>query len=209
MLDQPNNNKIIRQRFRFRASAPLRQPQLLQQIRPIPVNKNLTLIILLINHAKSKCGLNSKEQLQIVGWLIKNLRDNFSDKIDYMNLMVKMFSELASKDNKHLNNFLILVPALSINLIIFNIWAEVRRSWIGRCLPMCLSMMMGLYWGLLICCVCWGRICIIRLCIGIPKLLSILRMPRIIRKRWQTTMQANQQKWNKTWTPKINYSWRN
>ena len=150
MLDQPNNNKIIRQRFRFRASAPLRQPQLLQQIRPIPVNKNLTLIILLINHAKSKCGLNSKEQLQIVGWLIKNLRDNFSDKIDYMNLMVKMFSELASKDNKHLNNFLILVPALSINLIIFNIWAEARRrSWIGRCLPMYLSMMMGLYWGCL------------------------------------------------------------
>lgn len=47
--------------------------------------------------------------------IMKSLDNNFGDKVDYLNLMVKFFSKLASKENKQFANFYILVPILSLN----------------------------------------------------------------------------------------------
>ena len=49
--------------------------------------------------------------------IFKSLEDRFSDKIDYLNLMVKAFSKIATKENKHLKTFYLIIPALSINYI--------------------------------------------------------------------------------------------
>lgn len=51
--------------------------------------------------------------------IFKSLEDRFSDKIDYLNLMVKAFSKIVTKENKHLKLFYMLIPALSINYVEF------------------------------------------------------------------------------------------
>jgi WASH complex subunit 7 len=49
--------------------------------------------------------------------MLRSLEERFSDKIDYLNLMVKAFSKLVTKENKHLKLFYHIVPALSINCV--------------------------------------------------------------------------------------------
>lgn len=49
--------------------------------------------------------------------ILKSFEDNFSDKVDYLNLMLKLFGKLAGKENKHLNNFFMIIPVLSINFV--------------------------------------------------------------------------------------------
>lgn len=49
--------------------------------------------------------------------LIANLRSNFTDKIDYLRILLKAFEPIRSPENSHLNNFYIILPVLIINFI--------------------------------------------------------------------------------------------
>ena len=49
--------------------------------------------------------------------MLKSFEERFSEKIDYLNLMVKAFGKIATGENKHLRFFYLLVPALSINYV--------------------------------------------------------------------------------------------
>lgn len=58
----------------------------------------------------------SKESCKELDDVLKNFEEKFSDKIDYLNLMVKAFSKINDK-SKHLNNFFMIIPVLSINYV--------------------------------------------------------------------------------------------
>lgn len=45
------------------------------------------------------------------------LKNNFSDSTDYIKIMVKVFSTINNKENKHLRLFYMIIPALTINYI--------------------------------------------------------------------------------------------
>jgi WASH complex subunit 7 len=66
---------------------------------------------------KSTLGGVSKSACKELDDILKSLEDRFGDKIDYLNLMVKAFSKMVTKENKHLKQFYILIPALSLNCI--------------------------------------------------------------------------------------------
>ncbi len=57
----------------------------------------------------------SKAACRELDEMLGSLEERFSDKIDYLNLMVKAFSKLVTRDNKHLKLFYYIIPALSIN----------------------------------------------------------------------------------------------
>lgn len=64
------------------------------QFLPIKVDLEESLEQICTNAGLSDTTKNSCKELDDI---FKKLDDNFSDKIDYLNLMVKMFSKLASK----------------------------------------------------------------------------------------------------------------
>ena len=56
------------------------------------------------------------------------LRNSFSERTDYLNILVKVFSQILTKDNKHLEFFYLLVPSLTVNFVENIILAKDRLS---------------------------------------------------------------------------------
>ena len=56
------------------------------------------------------------------------LTNNFSDKSDYLRMMVKVFEKIRGSDNKHLKLFYLLLPPLTINYVENMLMAKERLT---------------------------------------------------------------------------------
>lgn len=45
------------------------------------------------------------------------LKSNFSEKSDYLRMLVKVFEKVRGGDNKHMRLFHLIIPALTINFV--------------------------------------------------------------------------------------------
>ena len=45
------------------------------------------------------------------------LKNSFSERTDYLKLLVKMFEKIVCEENKHLNLFYLIVPTITINYV--------------------------------------------------------------------------------------------
>ena len=66
---------------------------------------------------KANLNDNSKYVCKELDELLKSVEDNFSDKMDYLNLMIKLFSKMVKRENDHLDIFYLIIPALSLNYV--------------------------------------------------------------------------------------------
>ena len=49
--------------------------------------------------------------------ILKTLEDSFTDRTDYLSVLMKSFRKIAKKENKHLKLFYLIIPALTINYV--------------------------------------------------------------------------------------------
>jgi WASH complex subunit 7 len=67
--------------------------------------------------AKTTLSQVSVEACQELDDIFKSMEDSFTDRTDYLSVLVKSFRKIASKENKHLKQFYLIVPALTINYV--------------------------------------------------------------------------------------------
>jgi WASH complex subunit 7 len=67
--------------------------------------------------AKTTLSQVSVEACQELDDIFKSMEDSFTDRTDHLSVLVKSFRKIASKENKHLKQFYLIVPALTINYV--------------------------------------------------------------------------------------------
>lgn len=74
--------------------------------------KMLNLVVL--NNIYIDASIATAKELEEI---LSNLRNSFSDRIDYLKMLLTAFEGVRSPDNAHLNNFYMILPPLVINFI--------------------------------------------------------------------------------------------
>lgn len=72
------------------------------------------MVIILIWYLIIDATVSTAKELEEIFTLYKS---SFSEKIDYINLLLKAFSSINTPENEHLSLFYLIVPTLTLNFI--------------------------------------------------------------------------------------------